>query len=217
MRTAIKVDIVSDVVCPWCVIGFQRLEKAIAERGMEKEVELEWHPFELNPDMPAEGENLLDHMARKYGSTPEQSRSFRTELAERGAELGFTFNFSDTMKIVNTRDAHILLDYAKGQGRQTELQLRLFQACFTELKDISDRAVLKGELEQMGFNVSEAMNHLSDTAVRQRIREQEEFWLGLGISGVPTMIFNQSGILTGAQPAAVYGDRLDDLSRKVRR
>lgn len=213
MNAEIKVDIVSDVVCPWCVIGFLRLEKAIAERGMEKKVALEWHPFELNPAMPDEGENLLDHMARKYGSTPEQSRSFRTELAERGAELGFAFNFSDAMKIVNTRDAHILLDYAKGQGRQTELQLRLFKACFTEQKDVSDRAVLKGELEQMGFDVSEAMRALQDDGQRQRIREQEEFWLGLGISGVPTMIFNQSGILTGAQPAAVYGDMLDNLNR----
>ncbi|QBG47617.1 DsbA family oxidoreductase [Verrucomicrobia bacterium S94] len=211
MCAAIKVDILSDVVCPWCVIGFRRLEKAIADRGMEKAVQFEWHPFELNPDMPPEGENLLVHMARKYGSVPEQGHRFRAELAERGAELDFTFRFFDDMNIVNTRDAHILLDYAKGQGRQTELQRRLFAAYFSEYKDIADREVLKGELEQLDFNAGEALRVLRDDEIRQRIRGQEKFWVERGVSGVPTMIFNQAVVLNGAQPASVYGDILDDF------
>ncbi|MDZ8119487.1 DsbA family oxidoreductase [Pontiella agarivorans] len=211
MCAAIKVDIISDVVCPWCVIGFRRLEKAIADRGMEEAVQFEWHPFELNPDMQPEGENLLDHMTRKYGSTPEQSHCFRAELAERGAELGFIFNFFDGMKMVNTRDAHILIDYAKGQGRQTELQRRLFAAYFEEQKDISDREVLKGELQQAGLDVDEALRVLQDDEIRQRIRGREKFWVERGISGVPTMIFNQAVVLNGAQPASVYGDILDDF------
>lgn len=109
MSDKIKLDIISDVVCPWCIIGYKRLGKAIFEMGMQDKVELEWQPFELNPDMPAEGEDLPAHITRKYGTTPDESARSLDNMTKLGAELGFKFDYFDGMKMVNTRDVHILL------------------------------------------------------------------------------------------------------------
>jgi predicted DsbA family dithiol-disulfide isomerase len=211
MKNSIKVDIVSDVACPWCIVGYQRLQQAISGMGLEDRVEIEWHPFEINPDMPPEGEELSAHSARKYGTTPEESRRFRAQLTELGAELGFTFDFFDGMKIVNTQDAHVLLEYAHEQGKQTELKLRLFTALFSERKDVSDRQVLAQELDAVGLDVDEAMAELQNNEARQRVQEKEAFWHRQGVSGVPTIIFNQSDALTGAQPTEIYKQVLAEL------
>jgi predicted DsbA family dithiol-disulfide isomerase len=121
MNNKIKLDIVSDVVCPWCIIGYKNLHTAISEMQLEEMVEIEWQPFELNPQMPIEGENLRDHITRKYGSTAEQSKQARENLSELGNKVGFTFNYFEQMKMVNTHSAHILLEYAHLNGKQTEL------------------------------------------------------------------------------------------------
>ncbi len=211
MVDKLKIDIISDVVCPWCIIGYKRLEQAIAELGIEDKVELEWQPFELNPDMPAEGEDIQEHMTRKYGSTPEQSRDFRTNIIKQGAELGFKFDYSEGRKIVNTRDAHILLEYASEHGLQTELKMRLFASYFTERKDISDREILSQEIRNLGLDVDEAMARLDDTYVRERIQEEESRWHNLGVYSVPTVVFNRSSAVTGAQPLTTFKQVLTDL------
>lgn len=211
MADKIKLDIISDVVCPWCIIGYKRLEQAISEMGIEDKVELEWQPFELNPDMPAEGEDIQEHIARKYGSTPEESLRSRANMTNLGEERGFKFEFSDGKRIVNTRDAHILLDYAKECGKQTELQMRLFEAYFSEGKDVSDRQILTQELKRVGLNVDEALARLDDTSARERIQEQEEYWQSLGVSSVPTVVLNRSSAVTGAQPVEVYKRVLAEL------
>lgn len=211
MVDKLKIDIISDVVCPWCIIGYKRLQQAITEMGIEDKVELEWQPFELNPDMPAEGEDIQEHMARKYGSTPEQSRDFRTNITNQGAELGFKFDYSDGRRIVNTRDAHILLDYANECGLQTELKMRLFAAYFTESKDISDRNILTQEVRSLGMDVDEALARLNDTYVRERIQEEEGLWHDLGVFSVPTVVFNRSSAVTGAQSIATFKQALADL------
>lgn len=204
MSNKIKIDIISDVVCPWCVIGYGNLKKALIELGLEDKVEIEWQPFELNPDMPPEGEELKAHSARKYGSTPESSARFRTEMAAHGKAVDFDFNFFDGMKILNTRDAHILLEYAKTQGKQTVLKLRLFSAFFTEKKDVSDRKVLAKEVEAVGLNVQEAMAKLTDKQTIQKIIEQESYWQQVGVSSVPTVVFNGKSALAGAQPIETF-------------
>ena len=211
MTDKIKIDIISDVVCPWCIIGYKRLEQAISEMGIQDKVELEWQPFELNPEMPAEGEDIQEHITRKYGSTPEESVRSRANMSNLGDELGFTFDFFDGKRIVNTRDAHILLDYAKECGRQTELQLRLFNAYFSEGKDISARQILTQELQSVGLNVDEALARLDDAAAREGVQEQEAYWTSLGVSSVPTVILNRSSALTGAQPVDVYKQVLAEL------
>ncbi|MFT5813209.1 MAG: putative DsbA family dithiol-disulfide isomerase [Psychroserpens sp.] len=204
MSDKIKIDIISDVVCPWCIIGYGNLNKAIVELGLEDKVEIEWQPFELNPDMATEGEELGAHMARKYGSTSESSAQFRTEMATHGKAVAFDFIYFDGMKIINTREAHILLEYAKAQGKQTALNLRLFGAFFTEKKNISDRAILAQELETVGLNVQEAMAKLDNNQAIQKVIEQESYWQKVGVSSVPTVVFNGKSALAGAQPIETF-------------
>ncbi|MCL1067540.1 DsbA family oxidoreductase [Shewanella olleyana] len=215
MSKKIKLDIVSDVVCPWCIVGYKALEQAIAELGIEDKIELEWQPFELNPDMPAEGEELRAHVARKYGSSREDSDRARANITARGAELGFEFNFGEQMHIVNTFDAHILLDYAKQFHKQTELKLRLFSAYFTEHKDISDRAVLANELTSIGLNADEAMALLDNPEVQSRINMEKNQWTSAGISSVPTVVFNRTSALNGAHPVASYKQVLVELLAEI--
>lgn len=152
MSNKIQLDIISDVMCPWCVVGYKNLEQAITELGLAEQVELEWQPFELNPDMPQEGENLRDHIMRKYGSSAEESQSSREQLAARGQAVGFDFNFYDSMRMVNSRHLHVLLDFALAYGKQTELKLRFFNAHFTEEKDLADLEVIAQELEAVGLD-----------------------------------------------------------------
>jgi len=130
----IKLEIVSDVVCPWCIIGYKHLEAAIQELDLQDQVEIEWQPFELNPDMPAEGENLRAHVLRKYGANREDSDKARANISALGAEYGFKFDYFEEMKMVNTRDAHLLLDFAYEQGLQHALKQRLFTAFLLSTK-----------------------------------------------------------------------------------
>lgn len=204
MTEKIKLDIISDVVCPWCIIGYGNIQKAIKELNIESDIEIEWHPFELNPDMSPQGENLSAHSARKYGSTPESSQQFRHEMTQRGQDIGFKFNYFPDMKMVNTRKAHILLDYAKNQGKQTALKLRLFNAFFSEKKDISDIDTLKLEAEAVGLISSDISALLNAKSNHSDIEQQEHNWHKLGVNSVPTVIINQKLAVSGAQPVEIF-------------
>jgi predicted DsbA family dithiol-disulfide isomerase len=212
MNDKIKLDIVSDVVCPWCIVGYKHLEAAIDELGLQDRIEIEWQPFELNPDMPAEGENLRAHVLRKYGATREDSDKARANISGLGAEYGFKFDYFEEMKMVNTRDAHLLLDFAHEQGLQHELKQRLFAAFFTEHKDVSDRTILLEEAKSLGLDPTAAALALDDSERRNYIVQQERHWQQQGISGVPTVIFNRSSAMTGAHPQSSYKDVLKELA-----
>jgi predicted DsbA family dithiol-disulfide isomerase len=212
MKDKIKLDIVSDVVCPWCIVGYKHLEAAINELGLQDRVEIEWQPFEINSDMPKEGENLRAHVLRKYGATREDSNKARANIAAQGAEYGFKFDYFEEMKMVNTRDAHSLLDFAHEQGLQHELKQRLFSAFFTEHKDISDHSVLLAEAETVGLDPEQAKLAINDTDRRDAIERLERQWQQQGISGVPTVIFNRSSAMTGAHPQSSYKDVLKELA-----
>jgi predicted DsbA family dithiol-disulfide isomerase len=211
MTEKIKIDIISDVVCPWCIIGYGNLTKAIAQLGLEDKVEIEWQPFELNPDMPQEGEELRAHSARKYGSTAEDSARFREEMSARGKELDFEFNYFEGMKIVNTRDAHVLLEYAKEEGLQTALKLRFFTAFFSEHKDVSQRSVLIAEAVAIGLNEQAVIARLADQNARQQVIETEAQWQQMGVSSVPTVVFNRNSALAGAHPTETFIQVLSEL------
>lgn len=142
LEDKIKIDIVSDVVCPWCAIGYQRLSTAISELKLENKVEIQWHPFQLNPDMPRDGQNANKYLMNKLGLSEDELKHKRNSVAKTGEEAGFKFDYFKEMKKVNTLNAHILLDYAKEFNKQTELKVRLQKAYFTERKDISNRDVL---------------------------------------------------------------------------
>lgn len=214
MSDKIRIDVISDVVCPWCIIGYKRLEKAIDEMGIQDKIELEWQPFELNPDMPAEGENIIEHISRKYGSSLEDQKKSQAYMTEMGAELDFQFNYNNEMNVVNTLDAHILLDYAKEQGKQTALNLSLVKAFFTDGKDISKKEILTEALKSVDLNVEEAMLILDDLETRERVKNKEIFWTSRGVSSVPTVVFNSTSALNGAQPVNVYKQVLTELLNK---
>ncbi len=211
MTTTTKLDFISDVVCPWCIIGFKRLQQAISELGIRERIEIEWQPFELNPDMPAEGESLPEHIIRKYGTTAEEAARTADQITELGAEMGFKFDFFDGMRIVNTRDAHILLGYAKDHGKQSELKMRLFDAYFNKRKDISDRQILIQEIQSLGLNTDEALARLDNAAAREQNKSQEAYWRNRGVTAVPTVVFGNIGALVGAQPVDVYKRTLTEL------
>lgn len=211
MSKTIKLDIISDVVCPWCVIGYKHLEAAIEELAIQDKVEIEWQPFELNPDMPAEGEGLREHIARKYGSSREESDQARANITQHGSQYGFQFDFFEEMNMVNTLDAHVLLDFAHQVGKQTELKLRLFSAYFTEHKNVSDREVLIKEAESVGIAAEHALAALADEQIRERVKGLEAQWQQMGVSGVPTVVFNRTSALTGAQPQETFKQVLTEL------
>ncbi|CZF81071.1 DSBA-like thioredoxin domain protein [Grimontia celer] len=212
MTDKIKIDIVSDVVCPWCIIGYKRLEKAIDELGMQENIELEWQPFQLNPHVGSEGENLREHLMGKYGMSREDSDRNRQNLTNLGQELGFQFTFFDEMKTLNTRDAHILLEYAKEQGKQTALKLRLFDAYFSEKQDISNRDTLAKLLEESGLSAEEGIAKLEDAKAAKSFADAQNYWRGLGVSSVPTIVFNRESAVTGAQPVDVLKQILKEMN-----
>ena len=211
MKEKIKIDIVSDVVCPWCTIGYKRLEKAISELGIEDQVEIEWQPFELNPQMPEEGQNVIEHIGEKYGASLEQQRASQQHMAEAGAELGFTFDYFDEMRMANTLEAHILLEYAKAFDKQTELKMRLTTSFFSERKDVSKRDVLKQALLDVGLNAEEGMAKLDNEEARIEVKTKEGYWQNMGVTSVPTIVFNRTSAVTGAQPVEVFKEVLSEL------
>lgn len=206
MPTPIQIDIVSDVVCPWCIVGYLQLQQALDLTGITAAPR--WQPFELNPDMPAQGENLRDHIMRKYGSTPEQSQAARDNLTALGADLGFEFNFSDDSHMVNTFHAHQLLDWAEGQGLQHPLKLALFKAYFTYGLDVSDKKVLVDIATSVGLKAKDASDALTSGKYAAATREKQQFWTGRGIQGVPAMVFAGKYLMTGAQGAENYANVL---------
>ncbi|MEM0948354.1 MAG: DsbA family oxidoreductase [Pseudomonadota bacterium] len=205
----LRVDIVSDVVCPWCAIGYFQLANASAETGIP--VEVHWHPFELNPHMAEEGENLQEHLAAKYGTTPNGSREARERLTAMGAALGFTFDYADDMRMVNTFRAHQLIDWADDQGRGHEMKLALFSAFFTRRENLNDLHVLGDVAAGAGFDRDAALAMLETGEKADLVRQKEQFWTSRGITGVPAMIFDRQNLVTGAQGEENYGRILQHL------
>lgn len=202
----VQVDIVSDVMCPWCIVGYKQLEQAL---GLVKTgAFVRWHPFELNPAMPAEGQNLREHISEKYGSTPAQSDAARKQLGDLGATLGFEFSFGDDSRIVNTFAAHQLLGWAQAEGLQHPLKMALFEAHFQEGRDVSDPAVLVDVAAAVGLDRAAADDVLSSGSHAEETRAHQQFWTSRGVSGVPSMIFDGRYLLTGAQGADTYAQML---------
>jgi len=202
MSECIQIDIVSDVVCPWCVIGYRQLEQALSETGIAAEVQ--WHPFELNPKMPPEGQNLGDHLAEKYGTTPEQSVAARQRLSDLGAELGFVFDFSDDARMVNTFQAHQLVEWADQLGQQSKVKLALFKAHFSDGQDVSDIDTLVAIATEIGLDGDAARAALESEKMAWNVRTMQQFWIEKGVSGVPAMVFDKQHLLSGAQGAKNY-------------
>lgn len=206
----IRVDIVSDIVCPWCAIGYYQLARASEETAIA--IDVHWHPFELNPYMAPEGENLREHLAAKYGTTPEGSRTARARLTELGAALGFAFDYADDMRMYNTFKAHQLIEWAEEQGRAHDLKLALFEAFFTRRRDVSDADVLADVVAAIGLDRDAAAAELASGERAQAVRETQHFWTSRGVQGVPAMIFLRQHLVSGAQGEETYARILKQLA-----
>ena len=208
----LRIDVVSDVMCPWCIIGYRQLATAL--EATETAYELHWHPFELNPEMPAEGQNLREHIIEKYGATPEQSEQNRMQMTKLGTDLGFDFQFDPEMRMHNTFDAHQLLHWAETQNRKHELKQALFSAHFTHHRDLSDTTVLADIAAETGLDRDEALAVLQDQRFAGPVREVQGFWRSQGIQGVPAVIFDQKHLVSGAQGVENFTNILGQLAEQ---
>lgn len=208
MSTPLKIDFISDVSCPWCIIGLRALDQALEHLGDEVQAQIHFQPFELNPQMGAEGQEIFEHIAEKYGSTREQFQANAEHIRERGAELGFVFS-SGERRIYNTFDAHRLLhwvDVAGGEleGKQQLLKEALFTAYFSQHADVSSHTVLADIAQKVGLDRTRAEAVLASDEYAAEVRELEQLWVSRGVSSVPTMVFNDQYAVSGGQPVDVF-------------
>ena len=206
----ISIEIVSDVMCPWCVIGYKNLEKALQQLP-DIEADVEWHAFELNPQMPREGQNLREHLMEKYGITEAQSDENRDRIRQMGEAAGFTFQFADDGMMINSFDCHRLLTWAKAEGKQTELKLALFKAHFTDNQRLNDPEVLLAVVESVGLDRARAKAILDSDEYSETVREEQQRMHQMGIQSVPTFIVNQKYAITGGQPPQTFVEALRQI------
>lgn len=200
----LRIDFISDVVCPWCAIGLESLLQAL-ERAKDAVVaEIHVQPFELNPGIAAEGECVEEHLQRKYGMTDAQLQESQEAIRLRGEELGFVFDMQARSRIFNTFDAHRLLHWAQGEGRQLALKKALLRAYFSQGKNISDHAQLVEIAVQAGLSGEAAAQVLASPLFGDEVRAAEDFFQQAGIRSVPAIVINQKHLISGGQPVEVF-------------
>ncbi len=209
-----KIDFVSDIACPWCAIGLGGLEQALASAADAIDADLIFQPFELNPAMSAAGQNVVEHLSEKYGSSPESSAVSRQGLIARAGEVGFDMAMTDQSRLYNTFDAHRLLHWARLQGRQRALKKALFAANFTDNRNVSDRAILADIAQSAGLDRAEAEEVLASGLYADDVRQAEQLWQSRGISSVPAIVINDTYLISGGQPAAVFEQALREIAAK---
>ena len=209
------IDIISDVSCPWCIIGYQSLRAAIDELGKEESITLNWKPFELNPAMGPEGQDRAEHIQQKYGLTPDQSRGTRQNIVDRGLEVGYEFSFVADGRIYNTFNAHRLLHWAKDFGLQTELKLALFDLYFQQGGNPADKQQLLECAEAVGLPSDTAAEVLESELFTDQVRTDQQWAQQQGISAVPTFIFDNKYLVSGGQPSSVFVDVLQQLEKEL--
>lgn len=212
MKKPIKIDFVSDVVCPWCAIGLESLHAALRELDAELDVSLTFQPFELHPDMGPEGEEILEYLSRKYGSTPAQMQAAQENIRTRGEAVGFLFNMDKRTRTYNTFNAHRLLHWAEGEGKQWALKKALLTAYFTDGENPSDAAVLVRVAASVGLDATRAQGILDSDEYAQEVREQEQFYQQAGIRSVPAIILNDKHLISGGQPPEVFAQALRQVA-----
>jgi len=221
MTAHLKIDFVSDVSCPWCAIGLNALERALERLCREIEADMHFQPFELNPQMGRGGQNVIEHLAEKYGSTPEQLERSQEMITARGSAVGFTFDMGRRTRIYNTFDAHRLLHWAgepgtQPAGKQGALKHALFTAYFTKNRDPSDPDVLVEVASKVGLDAGRARQILASDEYAKDVRARERFYAEHGIHAVPAIIVNDKHLIQGGQPAEVFEQVLRQLATEPR-
>ena len=219
MTASLKIDFVSDVSCPWCVIGLKALDQAIERVGADITVNLHFQPFELNPSMAAQGQEITEHITEKYGITAEQANANRENIRARGAELGFKFSKADEAgggrhRIYNTFNAHRLLHWAglKSEILQKSLKEALFTTYFTDGQSPGSTEVLVAAAGVAGLDPVEAREVLESGAYASEVRERENFYTSAGIRSVPAVIINDKHLISGGQPVEVFENALRQIA-----
>ena len=216
MTAKLKIDFVSDVSCPWCVIGLRALEQALERVADAVTAEIHFQPFELNPQLPPDGQDITEHLVQKYGSTPEQLQRNRETIRARGADLGFTFEMGKRSRVYNTFDAHRLLHWADLEGRQRELKRALFTAYFTEGRNPGDREVLIDVAAQSGLDPLRAREVLESGRYADEVREREQFYGRQGVRAVPSVIVDDRYLIQGGQPVEIFEQALRQIASAPR-
>lgn len=212
MATPLQIDFVSDVACPWCYIGLASLEEALRRTADTVTADLRFQPFELNPSMPAAGENIDDYIGGRYGASPERLAAMRETVRERAAEVGLAFTQDHDSRIYNTFDAHRLLHWARGSGRQLALKKALFQANFSNGADMSDAEVLVTAAQSAGLDAAEAREVLASGRFAAEVREAEEIWQSRGIRAVPAIVINDRWLISGGQTPGAFEQALRQIA-----
>ncbi|MFM2487008.1 DsbA family oxidoreductase [Celerinatantimonas yamalensis] len=214
MKEFLDIQFISDVMCPWCVVGLGNLNKALTQLADKVDTQLSFQPFELNPDMPAEGQGFQEHIIEKYGVSKEQSEQNRLQIKARGKEVGFDFNFTDQSRMQNTFDAHRLLHWAQVEGKQAALKMALFTAHFTHNQNVNNYTVLAHLAATVGLDKKAAQSVLENGQYADEVRQKEAFWRQNSISSVPTIIINNKYAITGGQPVASFKQLIEEILEK---
>ncbi|MCM2295626.1 DsbA family oxidoreductase [Rhodoferax sp.] len=214
MTTTLNIDFVSDISCPWCAIGLAALEQALTHLQGEVDVQMHLQPFELNPQLPAGGQDISEHLTQKYGSTAQQQAQIRDTIRQRGAEVGFAFNPSGRGRIYNTFAAHRLLHWAglEAPDRQLALKKALLVACHSNSQAMDSPEVLLAAVTQAGLDVTRAKNILASDEFTQEVRAAQAFYARQGIHSVPAVIINDRHLISGGQPVAVFKQALRQIA-----
>ena len=218
MSHHLKIDFVSDVTCPWCAVGLGALEQALTRVKDEITAEIRFQPFELNPSMGSEGQDIVEHLTQKYGSTEAQQADTRKTICERGAEVGFEFNPAGRGRIWNTFDAHRLLFLAEHEGsleQQAALKKAFLVACHKLSENMSDKAVLAACAVECGIDVKRVNAVLDTDEFTTEVRERQGFYTSHGITSVPAVIVNERHLISGGQPAEAFEQALRQIAAEV--
>ena len=218
MTTVMKIDFVSDIACPWCAVGLGALEQALEELQNEVKADIHFQPFELNPHMPEGGEDLVEHLGKKYGSTAEQQSQMYKNIKARGAEVGFAFHPTGRGRIFNTFDAHRLLHWAEldgAPGDQHQLKKAFLEAYHGRGEVIESHEVLLAIIKTEGMDTDAAKAVLDSDTYAEEVRAKENFYTSAGIHSVPAVIINDKHLISGGQPAAVFANALRQIAAEA--
>jgi len=210
-----RIDFVSDVVCPWCVIGLKALEAALDRTRDVATAEIHFQPFELNPAMPPEGQNVAEHVREKYGASPERSSGTRDLIRTSAEAFGFAMRTNAESRIWNTFDCHRLLHWAGLAGRQAELKMALFTTHFSDGQSLADADVLVAAAVAAGLSGEAARDVLRSGAYADDVRRDEAFWRDQGIHAMPALVINQKYLITGGQPVEAFEKAIRSIAAEA--
>jgi predicted DsbA family dithiol-disulfide isomerase len=210
----VKIDFVSDIACPWCAVGLNALEQALARVAPDISATVHFQPFELNPQMGPEGQEIVEHITQKYGISPAQVAANTENIRQRGADVGFTFGIGKRTRTWNTFNAHRLLHWAglQGEAAQRALKHALFKAYFTDGLSPADPEVLAQAAAAAGLDADAARAVLASDTYAAEVREAEAFYHQQGISSVPAIIIDDRHLISGGQPVELFERALRQIA-----